>query len=482
MTRDEELLAFVDVETTGGHPAWHRITEIAIVGMRGEAIEWQFNSLVNPQTRIPPTIQRLTGISDDMVAAAPTFASLAEQVAGLLAGRRFVAHNARFDYGFVRQELRRAGVEFAAPVLCTVRLSRELFPEQPRHNLDSIIERHGLRCAQRHRALPDAQVLADLWQRLRVTVPAEELEAAIERAARRPALPPQLPADLPDALPESSGVYRFYGDSAAGEALLYVGKANNLRERVLEHFRGAVRDTKSQRLTSQLRRIEWTETAGELGALLLEARWVREQQPVYNRKLRGGITPYTWWLEDGQATPRLQSLHTAVPEGGDAFGLYRSEREARTALSKIAREARLCLRVLGLEAAGSAGASGSCFGYQVGRCAGACVSAEPLARHGLRLRLQLAPFRLQPWPYRGAIAVEEVSTMGLQQWHILDRWCYLGSLEAADLESAECQTERLAAGAPGFDADTYRILTRFLKRQPRGIRPWPASANDQSES
>lgn len=464
MTLDEESLAFVDVETTGGHPAWHRLTEIAIIGMRGGAIEWQFETLINPQTSIPPTIQRLTGITDEMVSDAPTFEQVAAKILALLSGRRFVAHNARFDYGFVRQELRRAGYAFAAPVLCTVRLSRELFPDQARHNLDSIIARFGLTCAQRHRAMPDAQVLAQLWQRLCSTLPEERLQAAVERAARRPALPPQLSPDLLDELPESCGVYRFH---AADDALLYVGKAKNLRERVLEHFRGAVRDGKSRRLSTQVSRIEWTETAGELGALLLEARWVREQQPIYNRQLRAGFTPLTWWLADGACVPQLESLKTTIPQDGDAFGLYRSEREARNALTRVAREARLCLRVLGLESGGIAGSAGSCFGYQLGRCAGVCVGEESLAKHALRLRLQLAPWRLQPWPYSGAIAIEERSTLGWKQWHILEGWSYLGSVD-----ETEAVEETVMSATPRFDVDTYRILSRFLRRNPRGIKPW----------
>ena len=281
----DEPIAFVDVETTGGHPAWHRITEIAIVAMRDGQIEWRWSSLVNPAVLIPPSIQRLTGISNDMVAEAPSFEELSHEVLERLKGRRFVAHNVRFDYGFVRSELRRAGYAYSAPLACTVRLSRELFPEAGRHNLDAIIERHGLQCESRHRALPDADVLAQLWQHWRSSLTPARFAEAIELVGRRPSLPSHLPPDLIDDVPEVCGVYRFIGD---GDALSYVGKAKNIRERVLAHFGGATRDSKSQRLAAQVRRIDWTETAGELGALLLEAQWVRDFKPVYNRRLRGG--------------------------------------------------------------------------------------------------------------------------------------------------------------------------------------------------
>lgn len=460
-------VAFVDVETTGGHPAWHRVTEIAIVAMRDGEVEWTWSSLVNPGTRIPPSIERLTGITQAMVQEAPRFEELAEEIESRLANRRFVAHNVRFDYGFVRAEMRRAGRRFSAPITCTVRLSRELYPDAGRHNLDSIIERHGLVCGSRHRALPDAEVLAQLWQRLRKDWPAATLDAAIEKVGRRPSLPSHLSADLIDDLPESAGVYRFFGE---GDALIYVGKANNLRERVLEHFMGATRDSKSQRLTSQLRRIEWTETAGELGALLLESQLVRELQPVYNRRLRGGEV-FTWLIDDGGGAPRLHELDGPIPTGVDAFGLYRSARQAKTALVNLARDHKLCLRVLGLEASGS----GSCFGYQVGRCAGACTGEEPLARHGARLKLQWASLKLRAWPYDGPVAVEEVSALGVRHWHVIDGWQYLGTVMVDEFDQCGA-TPRMQASREGFDADTYRILCRHLKPGARNLRPWPASS------
>ena len=198
----DDPVAFVDVETTGGHPAWHRITEIAIVAMRDGQIEWRWSSLVNPGVSIPPSIQRLTGISNGMVAEAPTFEELSREILERLAGRRFVAHNVRFDYGFVRSELRRAGHAYSAPLAFTVRLSRELFPEAGRHNPDAIIERPGLQCESRHRALPDADVLAQLWQHWRSTLPPSRFAEAIERVGRRPSLPSHLPPARIDDVPD----------------------------------------------------------------------------------------------------------------------------------------------------------------------------------------------------------------------------------------------------------------------------------------
>jgi len=156
-------VACVDLETTGGTAARHRITEVGIVLLEDGVVVDEWSSLVNPCQRIPPAIQAFTGITDEMVADAPTFDQLRADVRSRIEGRLFVAHNARFDYGFLRNEFRRLGGKFSAPVLCTVRLSRALFAEHGRHNLDTLIERWGLRCGQRHRALGDAAAWPSWW-------------------------------------------------------------------------------------------------------------------------------------------------------------------------------------------------------------------------------------------------------------------------------------------------------------------------------
>src|SRR5437868_15491180 len=136
-------LAIVDLETTGTDPASDRITEIAILEVDGFALASQWSTLVNPGTSVPSAIQALTGISNAMVAAAPSFGELADALYEKLAGRVFVAHNARFDYGFLRREFERVGLRFAAKTLCSVRLSRRLYRGHRRHDLDSVIARHG---------------------------------------------------------------------------------------------------------------------------------------------------------------------------------------------------------------------------------------------------------------------------------------------------------------------------------------------------
>ena len=180
-------LAFVDLETTGATATHDRITEIGIVEVDDDGTVREWQQLVNPGTRIPPFIEQLTGITNDMVAAAPPFAEVADETLRRLRGRLFIAHNARFDYSFLKNEFKRLGIDFRSTVTCTVKLSRALYPEHHRHNLDSLIERHGLRADARHRALADAQLIHQLWQCIHAERSAEAIEAAHCPAQSRPA-------------------------------------------------------------------------------------------------------------------------------------------------------------------------------------------------------------------------------------------------------------------------------------------------------
>ncbi len=183
-----EKLIFVDLETTGANLANDRITEIGIivVHLDGEVDRW--SSFVNPGRPIPSFIQGLTGINDDMVEAAPSFESLAQTVRERLADGLFIAHNARFDYGFLHDAFARAGHTLQSEKLCTVKLSRTLFPEEKQHNLDAIIARHGLIPGARHRALADADLLWQFWGKLLNDIPLETLASAVKKLRETPSL------------------------------------------------------------------------------------------------------------------------------------------------------------------------------------------------------------------------------------------------------------------------------------------------------
>ena len=395
-------LAFVDLETTGGSPVEDRITEVGIIEVDLDEVDRrapprpirEWSALVNPDAPIPPFIETLTGITNAMVADAPRFEELAADILTRLDGRLFIAHNARFDHGFLKNAFRRLGHPFRPSVLCTVRLSRKLYPGYSRHNLDTLIERHRLSVDMRHRALGDARLLWQLWQRFHDALPVDQITQAIDQLTARPSLPRHLDPDVLDTLPKTAGVYLFLGEplgddvqprqapnggppgQAPGQAPgdsqgesdcelhpepyresqpglhhapsagphpaspadphrpyaearpalrsattdacvhrdrsavaptvvaeprpLYIGKAKNLRQRVMAHFTGDHLSAREMEISQQMTRIEWIETGGgtqhDLGALLTEATLVKRLMPAYNRQLRKSDDVCAWRL------------------------------------------------------------------------------------------------------------------------------------------------------------------------------------------
>ena len=160
----EDMLKFavVDVETTGGAGESNRITEIGIVLLDGMEQVGQFHSLVDPGVPITPFVKNLTGITDEMVNGAPQFSKIAEEVAGMLEGRIFVAHNVQFDCRMILTELKRCCVKFDPPRLCTVKISRKFFPGLPSYSLHNLVKSLELPDFNHHRALADAMAAAEI--------------------------------------------------------------------------------------------------------------------------------------------------------------------------------------------------------------------------------------------------------------------------------------------------------------------------------
>ena len=442
-------LAFVDIETTGSHFDRDRITEIGIKTLRDGEIEvWE--RLLDPQTYIPQNIQRLTGISPAMVKGQPSFSELAEDLKKELDGKIFVAHNARFDYGFIKASFKRIGIDFKSKVLCTVKLSRLLFPDQPRHNLDAIISAHGLQVSARHRALGDADLLLQFWRVCESKFGKARLTEAMNQLIGNASLPSNIDQALIDSIPDSPGCYIFYGEN---KTPLYIGKSVSLRSRVMGHFQGALTQRKEMKLSLQVRDIDWIETSGELGALILESRLIKERMPSMNIKLRRTKDLCAWSLEEdstGVLIPSLVTHHHLAPGLQDnLYGLFYSKREAHSYLKAIAKKYHLCEALLGLEKRIE---GKSCFGYQVKQCGGACINITPINLHNLQLKTAMELFKVQVWPYSGPIAIKEGGEM-----IVVDKWCYLGTAINQD------ELYELAqSGEAEFDLDVYKLVKKAL--------------------
>jgi len=319
-------LVFLDVETTGGSAARDRITEIGLVELDHGRPAGEWSTLVNPLRSIPPAIQVLTGITDAMVSRAPPFADVAPTLHARLAGKLLVAHNARFDYAFLRHEFQRAGLRYSSRVLCTVKLSRKLYPGHARHNLDSLIARHRLHCAARHRALGDARTLWRLLVRWQEEIGAAAVAAAAAKLAPAPRLPAGLPEGALDDIPDGPGAYLFRGE---GTAVLYVGRNNNLRAGVTAHFAAGRATARSIEIAQRVQRIDWIETAGELSARIEAARLVKQLAPMLNRPARRPGTEATRpWPFRGRIGVRERGAEALmVLDQWRYLGLARSEVE-----------------------------------------------------------------------------------------------------------------------------------------------------------
>jgi len=446
-------LAFVDIETTGSHFDRDRITEIGVITLSESGVE-NWESLVNPGISIPENIQKLTGIRDEMVRDAPSFEEIAYELHDILSQKIFVAHNARFDFGFIKASFKRLGMEFKPKVLCTVQLSRALFPEYPRHNLDSIIQRFNLKVSSRHRALGDADLLLQFWRICLQQFGEERCEREALLLTQHASLPPHIDQNLVEQIPDSPGVYIFYGDQRIP---LYIGKSIQMRTRVMSHFQSALTNRKEMKIALQVKDIDWIETGGEMGALLLESNLIKQHLPLMNVKLRRSKDLCAWRMhaQENQLTlPELVTHKQLKPGLQDhLFGLFYSRREAQECLLAIAKKHQLCLSALGLEKTAQ---GKSCFAYQVKKCKGVCVGEESIALHNLRLATAFQAFKVKVWPYSGPIAIREGNSM-----YVVDQWCYLGS---ARNESE--LTELTEEGVPDFDLDIYKILKKALANLP----------------
>ncbi len=449
-----ESLAVVDLETTGMSALYGRIIEIGILRIENGTVTKTYSTLVNPDCYIHPTIEQLTGISSRDVAQAPSFASIARDVSKLLAGAVFVAHNARFDYGFLKAEFSRTGREFSPRCLCTMKLSRRLFPQHRHHDLSSLIERHGLSCPDRHRALGDAQAVYEFLRHVERKEDPGRLADAIREVMKEKRLPAQIDRETLAKLPDVPGVYMFFGRQ---NELLYVGKSKNIRGRVQGHFAGDDRTAKGLEMCRQVHRIETRTTAGELGALLLESRMIKELHPIYNRMSRSTrmvILARKSLTREGYLAVKLEKTDAIESEHASGIlAVFKSQRQAEEFLRDAAREHRLCHRFIGLESS-----RGPCFGYQIHTCDGACVGEEPPLRYNLRVEAAFARRKVRTWPFPGAIMVEERTADGEGgEAFVIDNWCLVGSGRYA--EGAE-SFDRIAVQR--FDYDTYKILLRFV--------------------
>lgn len=458
-----QKLAFIDIETTGMRSFYDRIIEVGIIRVEDNIVTKTYHSLVNPQAHIPSEIEMMTGITAKDLENAPTFRQIKEEILETLVDSIFVAHNVRFDYSFIKNEFARENISYTSKHFCTVRLSRLLYPKYRHHNLDALIERHGFSCGNRHRALEDATVIYNFYQKIQKEFTSEKVLEVLAKCLKKPSLPIKLTSKHIDSLPEKPGVYIFYGADEQNKNVmpLYIGKSKNIKERVLSHFSGDIHSPTEMKITQQIESIETITTAGELGALLLESQLIKKMLPLYNKKSRIKkelISLRKLTDKNGYSTVQLEVFHANSNFQNlnidTILGIFKSRKQAKAFLANIAKEYSLCEKLLGLEKTLSA-----CFAYRLERCKGACVNMENPLAYNMRFTQAFTATKLIPWPFTSPIRIEETGSDGNKEYFLIDNWCFLGSV-AFDRDGNRKTSEIKDAV---FDLDVYNILKQYIK-------------------
>lgn len=282
------MYCIVDIETTGNGIKGNRITEISIFKYDGHEVVDEFTTLVNPECDIPFFITGLTGIDNDMVRNAPKLEEIAPKILKITSGAIFVAHSVNFDYNVIKNELQLIGMEFSRKKLCTVRLSRKLLPGYHSYSLGKLCSSIGIPLSDRHRARGDAHATMLLFHKLLRTHDADTVfKSFLNARSQETTLPPSLPKSEFQKLPSTPGIY-YFKDSKG--TIIYVGKAINIKKRVLGHFYD--KSTKEISLCSETAYLDFEETGNELIALLLESAEIKRHYPKFNRAQKRKIQQY----------------------------------------------------------------------------------------------------------------------------------------------------------------------------------------------
>ncbi len=362
--------AIIDVETTGGRASRDKITEIGIVIYDGKEVVEAWESLINPECYIPYGITQLTGITQEMVQHAPKFYEVARQIVELTEKTIFVAHNVRFDYSFLQHEFRRLGYTFTRKQLCTVRLTRKVFPGLSSYSLGNLIRHFDIPTAARHRALADAQATAHLLGLIfEQQHSKEQVGQLINMGVKESFLPKQISLEQLHALPESCGVYYFHDEKGN---VLYVGKSIHIKKRIFEHFKD--RTAKGNLLQRQVHEITYQLTGSELIALLIESQEIKRLKPPINRaqkmkRFPFGIFSYT--DKNGYHRYKVDRITKKSRKEMDLLSEHPKMGGANRRLKWAMEQYELCGRLAGQEKG-----NGTCFNFHLKKCRGACAELE----------------------------------------------------------------------------------------------------------
>lgn len=381
------MYAIVDIETTGGYAAANGIIEISIQIFDGEKITEQFETLINPDQSIPRYIQAFTGISNEMVKEAPRFEEVAEKVYTLLQGNIFVAHNVNFDYSFIKSHLEFYGYSFHAKKLCTVRLSRQIFPGLPSYSLGKLCNSLEIELNNRHRAGGDATATVVLFKKLLDHDTKQLIQTSLHRNSKEQALPPNVPKAHFDALPQNPGIYYFHDSKGK---VIYVGKAKNIRVRVNSHFSNNSDSRQKQNFLKNTYAISFQSTATELMAAILESTEIKRLWPLFNTSQKRQEDVYGIFVYEDQngymrlAIEKKRKYTTPIYT-------FHFKVDGHGVLKKLCREFSLCPKLCFIQTDGE-----KCIGIVEEHCLGACEKKEHPTHYNERVLKAIASLTQRP--------------------------------------------------------------------------------------
>ena len=374
------MYAIVDIETTGSRADYNGITEIAVIVHDGTEIKDTFQTLLNPEQYIPEFITQLTGIDNAMVEDAPTFAEVAEELFDLLHDKIFVAHNAGFDYAFLKNAFETEGYTFNLKKLCTVRLSKKIFPGHRSYSLGRLCDALHVHIENRHRAMGDAAATATLFSMLLQNDTGNFVSTALKRNSKEQHLPPHLPKETLEALPAAPGVYYFLDKD---NRVIYVGKAKNIKSRVFNHFTFADKHGKENALRLETHHITFELTGNELIALLLESEEIKRRLPKFNDAQKLWSHNYCIFRYRDQ----LGYDHLAIEKYNrkkDVLRIFTNYLDARAFLIEQISTYTLCPKLCHIQTV-----TKGCYNYANGSCLGACVQEESAEEYNARIDAML---------------------------------------------------------------------------------------------
>ena len=366
------LYTIIDVETTG---KTNRMTEISVFKFDGETVVDEFTSLINPNSFIPAHITALTGIDNETVANAPYFEDVAQDVLNITEDTVFVAHNVNFDFNVISGEFKRLGIDFNRKKLCTVRLSRKLLPGHRSYSLGKLCKDLDINLVDRHRARGDAEATTILFELLLQQPNASDVfKDFLNKNSREATLPPNLPKATFEALPSSAGIYYFKNKKGK---VIYVGKAKDIKKRVLSHFYSKTK--KAQDMVRETGDIDFEISGSELVALLMEDAAIKHHFPIYNKAAKRTIQSFSIFSYED----RKGILHLASNKGRlvpNPIITFYNVREVRTFIEKLCAKYNLCPKYCHLQEAVS-----ECSHYSIKNCKGICKDEESIEDYNNRV-------------------------------------------------------------------------------------------------